>query len=399
MVTRTSIPQQNGTLKKYGIRLAILAIVLSGVGWAVFHHRPETADAGKRGAGGGAIPVATAQASNADIPITLKALGTVTPLATVTVKTQIAGQLQQVAFTEGQHVRKDDFLAQIDPRPYQAQLDQYLGQLAKDQALLKAAEIDLERYKVLVAQDSIASQQLDTQTSLVAQYKGAVGTDRALVDNARLNLAYCHIVSPLNGRAGLRQVDPGNYVQTSDSNGIVVITQLQPITVVFAVPEDSIPSIMTRVHSGDPLAVIAFDRSGTTQLARGKLLTIDNQIDTTTGTIKLKAVFDNTDETLFPNQFVNTVLQLDVLRNQVTIPLSAVQKGAPGTFVYAVRNDHTVAVQIIKTGPSSGDFVSVQEGLKPGETVVTDGMDKLRDGAKIVPRNQDAPTKDGDSKP
>jgi multidrug efflux system membrane fusion protein len=392
MITRTA------SIRKYAVRISLAAALLGAIGWAVFHPRPEQSpQAGKRG--GGAIPVVNATVSQGDVPIVVNALGTVTPLATVTVKTQIAGQLQQVLFTEGQTVRKGDFLAQIDPRPYQAQLNQYVGQLAKDKALLAAAEIDLRRYKVLVAQDSIATQQLDTQTSLVAQYQGAVETDKALVENARLNLAYCHIVSPLTGRVGLRQVDPGNYVQTSDSNGIVVITQLQPMTVVFTVPEDSIQPIAKRGRAGDPLPVAVFDRSGSTQLALGKLLTLDNQIDATTGTVKLKAIFDNADESLFPNQFVNTVLQLDVLHGQMTIPSAAVQRGTPGAFVYVVQDDGAVTVRAIKTGPASGDMTSVQSGLSVGETIVTDGMDKLREGSTVIVGNRDKAPKADAPKP
>ncbi len=379
-------------VRKYVTRFVILAVLAGGAGWAVLHHRPSAPQPVKRG--GGAMHVLAVQAVQGDIPIAVNALGTVTPLATVTVKTQIAGQLQEIAFTEGQLVRKGDFLAQIDPRPYQAQLDQYMGQLARDKALLAAAEIDLRRYKILVEQNSIATQQLDTQTSLVAQYKGAVETDKAQVDNAKINLVYCHITSPITGRVGLRQVDAGNYVQTSDTNGIVVITQLQPMTVVFTVPEDSIPAIMERTRSGNGLTVLTYDRNGSTKLAQGKLLTLDNQIDSTTGTVKLKAIFDNTDNVLFPNQFVNTVLQLDVLHGQITIPQAAVQRGSLGTYVYVV-NDDTVSARQVKTGPASGDVISVTSGLKVGEKVVTDGLDKLRDGAKVtIDHGNDRPKAD-----
>lgn len=380
-------------VRKYVTRFVILAVLAGGAGWAVLHHRPSAPQPVKRG--GGAMHVLAVQAVQGDIPIAVNALGTVTPLATVTVKTQIAGQLQEIAFTEGQLVRKGDFLAQIDPRPYQAQLDQYMGQLARDKALLAAAEIDLRRYKILVEQNSIATQQLDTQTSLVAQYKGAVETDKAQVDNAKINLVYCHITSPITGRVGLRQVDAGNYVQTSDTNGIVVITQLQPMTVVFTVPEDSIPAIMERTRSGNGLTVLTYDRNGSTKLAQGKLLTLDNQIDSTTGTVKLKAIFDNTDNVLFPNQFVNTVLQLDVLHGQITIPQAAVQRGSLGTYVYVVNDDDTVSARQIKTGPAAGDVTSVTSGLKVGEKVVTDGLDKLRDGAKVtIDHGNDRPKAD-----
>ena len=364
------------------IVLGIVAALVGGIYWIVSHHA-ETGPQGPR-RGGMAASVGVAEVKTGDLPIALTALGTVTPLAAVTVKTQIAGQLQQVAFTEGQMVRKGDFLAQIDPRPYLAQLGQYQGQLQHDQALLKAAQTDLHRYQTLADQDSIARQQLDTQSALVQQYQGTVATDQALVANAKLNVDYCHITAPATGRLGLRQVDQGNYVQASDGTGLVVITQLQPITVIFTLPEDALPGLMKRVHSGAALAVTAFDRSGMNKLADGKVLTVDNQIDATTGTVKVKAVFDNADETLFPNQFVNMQLQLDTLKNAVFVPNAAVLRGAPGTFVYVLQDDNKVAVRPIKTGPADALHTAVTEGLAVGDKVVTDGTDKLRDGATVV---------------
>jgi multidrug efflux system membrane fusion protein len=329
----------------------------------------------------------------------LTALGTVTPLATVTVKTQIAGQLVQVAFQEGQMVRAGDFLAQIDPRPYQLALSQYEGQLQRDQALLKAAEVDLARYKTLVAEDSIARQTLDTQDALVQQYRGTVETDQAQVNTAKLNLVYCHITAPVTGRVGLRQVDPGNYVQTSDSAGIVVITQMQPITVLFTLPEDNLPAVMKRLHDGATLPTTAFDRAQTAQLASGRLMTVDNQIDVTTGTVKLRAQFDNADEALFPNQFVNVRLLVDSLKNVTVIPTAAVLRGAPGTYVYQVKSDNTVTVRPIKLGPVAGERVAVLSGIEPGEQVVVDGSDKLREGAQVtLPTAKDKavpPTQEG----
>jgi multidrug efflux system membrane fusion protein len=286
-------------------------------------------------------------------------------------------------------VRAGDFLAQIDPRPYQAALDQALGNLRRDQALLANAQVDLKRYQGLVTEDSIAHQQLDTQIALVEEYQGTVVSDRAAVDSARVNLQYTHIVSPVPGRVGLRQVDAGNYVTPADTNGLVVVTQLQPITVIFPVPEDHAPLISKRLREGANLTVSAFDRTNTTKLAEGKLLTVDNEIDPTTGTIKLRAEFDNKDGALFANQFVNVQLLLDVLHNQVIIPTAAVHHGTPNgissAFVYIVKADNTVAVRPITAGTSDGERLAVLAGLSAGDVVVTEGGDRLREGAKIIP--------------
>ncbi len=364
----------------------LIAVLLGTLGWVIF--RPQAAPpqgrGGRFGSGTGPVPVVAVAAEKGDIDITLNALGTVTPLATVTVKTQIAGQLTQVAFQEGQMVKAGDFLAQVDPRPYQLALSQSEGQLQRDQALLKDAELNLVRYKTLVAQDSLARQTLDTQDALVQQYRGTVETDQAQVNTAKLNLVYCHIVAPVTGRVGLRQVDAGNYVQTSDANGIVVITQMQPISVLFTLAEDNLPAVMKQLHAGASLGVTAFDRGQTAQLATGRLMTVDNQIDTTTGTVKLRAQFDNADEMLFPNQFVNTRLLVDTLKGATVIPTSAVQRGAPGTYVYLVKPDNTVTVRPIKLGPSSGEKAAVLSGVEPGDKVVVDGGDKLREGAQVT---------------
>jgi membrane fusion protein, multidrug efflux system len=316
--------------------------------------------------------------------VTLTALGTVTPLATVTVRTQINGQLVELGFKEGQEVAKGDFLAEIDPRPYQATLDQMQGQLLRDQAQLANARHDLARYAKLVAENSISQQQRDTQEALVHQLEGTVATDQAQVEAAKLNLTYCRIVAPVAGRVGLRQVDPGNYVQVSDANGIVVITQMKPISVIFSVPEDELRTVIQRLNAGATLSVTAFNRSGTTKLATGTLTTIDNQIDPTTGTIKLRAQFDNADGTLFPNQFVNVQLLVNSLSDATLVPVAAIQRGAPGTFVYLVKPDATVAVQPVKLGPGDPEQVAVTSGLAPGDVVVVDGADKLRDGAKVA---------------
>ncbi len=325
-----------------------------------------------------------AAATTGDVPIIVNALGTVTPLATVTIQSQIAGQLIDVGFTEGQEVKKGDFLAQIDPRPYQIALQQAQGTLAHDQALLADARIDLARYQKLNRQDSIAQQQVDTQLYLVHQYEGTVVSDQALVDNQKLNLVYCHIIAPIDGRVGLRLVDPGNYVQATSTTGLLVITQIKPITVIFSVPEDDIPQIAKRMAAGARLPVTAANRADTTTIATGVLSTVDNQIDTTTGTVKLRASFPNTDEALFPNQFVNVGLLVDTLHDAVVVPTPAIQRGAPGTFVYLVNANNTVSVKPIKIGPDNATLTAVTSGLAVGDKVVIDGADRLRDGARIM---------------
>jgi multidrug efflux system membrane fusion protein len=362
--------------------LLVLLVVAGLVAWVVLRAGKEAAPTG-RFQSTGPMPVGTAKVEKGDMAIVLSALGTVSPLATVTVKTQIAGQLIDVAFKEGQLVAKGDLLAQIDPRPYQVALAQAEGQLARDQALLKNAELDLARYKTLVAQNSIARQTLDTQAALVQQNRGTVQADQAQVDTQKLNLTYCRIVAPIGGRIGLRQVDPGNYAQTSDPTGLVVITQLQPISVIFTLPEDNLPAVLRRLNAGAALNVTAYDRTGETKLDTGTLQTVDNQIDTTTGTVKLRAVFDNPEQLLFPNQFVNVRLLVDTLHDVSTVPTAAIQRGAPGTFVYLVKPDDTVAAQPVSLGPSDNQRVSVTKGVEPGQAVVTDGADRLKDGAKV----------------
>jgi membrane fusion protein, multidrug efflux system len=372
-----SLSQRKWWIAGGAILAVSLAVHASVQAWL---HGPAPT-AVKRGA---AISVRVAAASRSDMPLVLDALGTVTPLYSVNVKTQISGTLTQVAFKEGQLLHAGDFLAQIDPRPYQLAESQAHGQLLKDQALLKAAQNDLTRYRTLFEQDSIAKQQLDTQEALVQQYQGAVETDEALVNVARLNITYCHIVSPITGRVGLRLVDPGNYVQPGDSSGVAVVTQLQPITVIFTLPEDSLVQVMQRLHSGAQLPVTLFNRADTQQLAQGTLDTVDNQIDTTTGTVRLRASFANDDGTLCPNQFVNARLLVDQLRGATVVPSAAILHGAPGSYVYRVKDDKTVAVQPVKLGAQADEHVAILEGLKPDDTVVIDGLDRLRDGASVT---------------
>ncbi|HUL42060.1 MAG TPA: MdtA/MuxA family multidrug efflux RND transporter periplasmic adaptor subunit [Burkholderiales bacterium] len=329
------------------------------------------------------VPVVVAAARQSNVDVYLSGLGTVTPLNTVTVKSRVDGQLIKVTFKEGQFVHAGELLAEIDPRPFEVQLTQAEGQMAHDEALLKNAELDLERYRTLFAQDSIAKQQVDTQAALVRQYQGSLKTDRGQIDNAKLQLIYTRITAPISGRVGLRQVDPGNIVHATDQNGLVIITQLQPITVVFTITEDDLPSVMKKLRAGDKLPVDAYDREGKVKLASGFLLTVDNQIDPTTGTVKLKAQFPNEDESLFPNQFVNVRMLVNVEKDATVINSAAVQRGDQGTYIYVVKPDQTVTVRLIKTGPAQGDVIAVDSGVAPGDVVVIDGTDKLHEGAKV----------------
>jgi multidrug efflux system membrane fusion protein len=318
-----------------------------------------------------------------DMPITIDALGTVTPFETVTIRTQIAGTLQNVGFTEGQTVKAGDFIAQIDPRPYEAALAQAQGQLAKDQALLAQAQGDLARYQQLAKQDSIAQQQVTDQMSLVAQDKAAIAADQAMVKTAELNVAYTHIVSPVTGRVGLRLVDPGNYLQPSDSSGIVVITQIDPISVVFTTPESNLQRISARLNANAKLPVTVLDRDNTHPLATGTLTTFDSQIDVTTGTIRMRSTFDNPKGVLFPNQFVNVRLLVDTMTGVTLAPNAAIQLGASGDFVYLLKDDSTVAKRDVAVGPTDGKHTVITSGLAGGDKVVIDGVDRLRDGAKV----------------
>lgn len=381
------------------VTLAILAI---GGGAAWYFGKPGAEAPGgaqqrggwKRGDGRPA-PVQVAAVKNGDIDVVINAIGTVTARNTATVKARVDGLLTRIAMREGQFVKEGDVLAEIDARPYQVLLDQAKGQLLRDQAQLDMARLDLARYKDLLAKDSIARQQAEAQEALVRQYEGTVAADRAQVDNARLNLDFTRIAAPAAGRLGLRLVDVGNMVRASDATGIAVITRTQPIDVVFAIPADSLGSVLEHMRGKTPLAVEAFDRDGKTRLAAGKLLTVDNQIDVATGTVKLKAEFANADNRLFPNQFVNARLRVETRRGATLMPTAAVQRGTQGTFVYVVGEDKSVAMRTVALGPVNGDIVAVEKGVAAGERVVIDGADKLRDGGKAEIATPGAPAAKG----
>lgn len=373
------------------VGLVLLLLVVAAIAWLVL--RPSAKQGGPGGRAGGRppmaamanlpVPVRIATAAQQDIDIFLRSLGTVTAYNTVTVRSRVSGELVDVAFQEGQQVKAGDLLAQVDPRAFQVALDQARGTQMQNLAQLENARRDLQRYQALFKQDSIARQQVDTQAALVRQYEGTVKSDQANVDNAKLQLDYARITAPISGRLGLRQVDRGNLVSSADTNGLVVITQTQPISVVFTLPETQLPEVRAELAAGKTLTVDAYDRADTRRIATGTLETLDNQIDVTTGTLKLKARFDNADDALFPNQFVNVRLHVLTRKDVTAIPTAAVQQGSAGAFVFLVQEDNTIAVRQVKLGAINSGMVAVNEGLKPGDRVVTEGTDRLRAGAKV----------------
>lgn len=334
-----------------------------------------------------AVPVAAATARQGDIGVYIQALGTVTPLHTVAIMSRVQGEIMRVYYREGQMVAKGDPLVEIDPRPYEAAVLQAEGQLARDRAALRAASIDLRRYQKAYARRAIPKQQLDDQRQLVFQDEGAVKADQGVLANAKVNLVYCHITAPIDGRVGLRLVDPGNLVQANGTSSLVVIAQLQPISVIFSVAEDYLPEIQEQLRRGVPMDVEALDRTQRKKLATGTFLTLDNLIDTTTGTVRIRAVFDNEDNALFPNQFVNARLRVSTRKNATLVAAAAIQRGTQGSFVYVIRPDQTVEVRTVKVDTTEGQIASV-EGIKPGETVAVSGFDKLQEGAKVVIRER-----------
>ena len=361
-----------------------IAAALGVVIWIAVAHRSTTsgASASARDIRSMATPVVATVARRGDIGVYFTGLGAVTPISTVTVKSRVDGQLMNVYFKEGQSVRQGDRLAEIDSRPYQVQLTQAEGQLAKDEATLENARVDLVRYQTLIARNAVTAQQLATQKALVMQDEGAVKVDQGQVDSAKLNLMYCHLTSPIGGRVGLRLVDPGNIVHAGDTNGLMVITQVEPISIVFTISEDQVPAVMKKMRAGQ-LRVEAWDRDLKNKLAEGRLTTLDNQIDPTTGTLKLRATFDNKDDALFPNQFVNARLLVEEKHDATLVSNAAIQRNSQATFVYVVKPDQTATVRPVTVGITEGGFSEIVSGLVPDEEVVTTGVDKLQEGSKV----------------
>jgi multidrug efflux system membrane fusion protein len=399
-MTITPKAEKNDMLKQTGKAglfrywwIVLLAICLLAIG-AYFFFTKNQSRAAKESQNRvtRTVPVVAVDAKKTVFNIYISGLGSVTPLNTVTVKTRVDGQLMEVLFREGQIVSSGDLLAKIDPRPFEAQLTQAEGQMARDQALLKNAQLDLQRFRGLLERSAISKQQADTQDALVHQYEGAVKADQGQIDNVKLQLNYCRITAPISGRVGLRLVDPGNIVHASDPNGLVVITQLQPIAVIFPIPEDNLPQVLARLKAGDHLPVEAYDREMRQKLAVGSLLTADNQIDPTTGTVRLKAMFPNQKNELFPNQFVNARLLVEFKRGATIVPAPAIQRGPQGTFVFLVNADQTATVRSVTVGEIQGGEASIKTGLSPGELVVVDGADRLREGTKVELKAQSGGT-------
>jgi multidrug efflux system membrane fusion protein len=380
---------------RWWLWIVILAVVAIGI-WYYRGHSTSEADgkaaagAGTTGKGKGAgaagmtVPVVVATAQKGDLPVYLIGLGSVTAFNTVTVRSRVDGQIVKVNFTEGQFVHAGDALIEIDPRPYQVMLEQAEGQLAKDQAQLHDVQVDFERYTLLFNEGVIAKQQVDTQQAQVGQYQGAIKADQATIDNAKLQLVYSRITAPISGRVGLRLVDQGNIVHSSDTTGLLVITQLQPISVIFTLPQDQLQQVLVKLRGGGQLPVEAYGRDDLTKIADGKLATIDNTIDPTTGTYKLKSIFSNENNVLFPNQFVNVHMLVDTKRGLIVVPAAAIQRGPQGTYVYVVAGGNTANIRTVTIAQTTGNDVGISSGLNPGDVVVIDGTDKLQDGSKVA---------------
>lgn len=393
MITNASRSPRSRWLK--WLLLLIVVLIIAAIAWRLLPFgkgssggMPPGGHAGRGGPGmmmgGGATLVHSGVASTADVPVYLNALGTVIPSASVTVTSRVDGQLEKVYFTEGQKVEAGQLLAQIDPRSYQATLNQYQGALNENQALLKSAELTLARYRKLAAQDSLSRQDLDTQIATVGQYRGAVATDQAQIDSAKLSIEYARITAPVSGRVGLRQVDPGNMVQSSSSTGLVTLTQMQPAAVTFSVPQSNIPTLVNALHNNQSLPATAFDEDNTSTLANGEVKFISNQIDTSTGTVELKATFPNQDEALFANQFVNLRLQTNLLKGATVIPTQALQMSSDGSFVFVINKDNTVTRKAVTAGPAlDDDRQAILKGVEPGDRLVTEGIDRLTNGSKV----------------
>jgi multidrug efflux system membrane fusion protein len=380
---------------RWWLWVLVLGLVASGVWYYRGTHSSSEAGSnaapGSYGKGGpgafgmmGPVPVVVATAQKGDLPVYLIGLGSVTAFNTVTIRSRVDGQIVKVNFTEGQFVHEGDALIEIDPRPFQVMLEQAEGQLAKDQAQLRDVQVDFERYTTLYNEGVVPKQQVDTQQAQVGQFQGAIKADQATIDNAKLQLAYARITAPISGRVGLRLVDIGNIVHASDTTGLLVITQLQPISVIFTLPQDQLQQVLVKLRSGGQLPVQAYDRDDTTKIADGKLVTIDNQIDPTTGTYKLKSIFSNENNALFPNQFVNVHMLVDTKRNVVIVPTAAIQRGPQGTYVYVVSGGDTANIRSVTVAQTTGNNIGVSSGLNSGDVVVIDGQDKLQDGSKVL---------------
>jgi len=396
-----SAPTDRPPKSNWWIWVVVAIVVIGGV----WYYRSAPANSQASGAPGsgfpggfpggpdsmGPVPVVVTAAVHGDLPVYFDGLGTVTAFNTVTVRSRVDGAIVKVNFTEGQFVHEGDALVEIDPRPYQVALEQAQGQLAKDQAQLKDVQIDMERYKLLYKEGVIPKQQVDTQEASVGQSQGSIAADQAAIDSAKLNITYSHIVAPISGRVGLRLVDVGNIVHATDTTGLVVITQLQPISVIFTLPQDQLPQVMAKLHSGAQLSVEAWDRDNTQKITSGKLATIDNQIDVTTGTYKLKAIFSNDNDILFPNQFVNVHLLVDTKRNVTLVPVAAIQRGPQGTYVYTSQAGNVTKIQAVTVAQTTGNLVAITTGVKAGDSVVVDGQDKLQEGTRINPTEAPMP--------